>query len=390
MTTDGFLIASHTAWALDEENTGSAAFPSSRYDFRLKSLQVSNGFYVANSPLTAGLTNQATYWTPDILVTQTNLLWELDPVEVVARTRPAKLTEQVAAPERAAFAAAAVDMDLFQRYLQTHELALIVSRDVTTRDHADHQQPFNLRVAGTNHQTTGAPGEIYDVAWMQLFQADQLRGLNHGVVGDPGNGRRVLAQYLHDPAVDNPAAPGALISSVKIGPDGSQAAIVPARRAMTWQLADTNGVGVVRERYWLTFAPGEIRTCTSCHGTNQTSQANTPVPTNTPLALVQLLQYWKTQTTIIASTEAGPGINYVQITFVRRPAESGVTYHVQESVNLIDWSDIATYAGSNVQLTAQAMEVSRIGSPNESVTVRDTSGTGTQAARFLRVNVTRP
>jgi hypothetical protein len=190
--------------------------------------------------------------------------------------------------------------------------------------------------------------------------------------------------------VDNPAAPGALISSVKIGPDGSQAAIVPARRAMTWQLADTNGVGVVRERYWLTFAPGEIRTCTSCHGINQTSQANTPVPTNTPLALVQLLQYWKTQTTIIASTEAGPGINYVQITFVRRPAESGVTYHVQESVNLIDWSDIATYAGSNVQLTAQAMEVSRIGSPNESVTVRDTSGTGTQAARFLRVNVTRP
>jgi hypothetical protein len=200
----------------------------------------------------------------------------------------------------------------------------------------------------------------------------------------------VLAQYLHDPAVDNPAEPGALVGSVRIGPDGSQAAIVPARRAMTWQLADTNGVGVVRERYWLTFAPGEIRTCTSCHGINQTTQANTLVPTNTPLALVQLLQYWKTQTTIVASTDAGPGTNYVQITFVRRPAESGVTYHVQESANLIDWSDIATYAGSNVQLTAQATEVSLIGSPNESVTVRDMSGTGAQAARFLRVNVTRP
>jgi len=54
---------------------------------------------------------------------------------------------------------------------------------------------------------------------------------------------------------------------------------------MTWQLADTNGVGVVRERYWLTFAPGEIRTCASCHGINETSQANKPAPTNTPLPL---------------------------------------------------------------------------------------------------------
>jgi hypothetical protein len=45
MTTDGYLMASHTAWALDESNTGSAAFPGSRYDFRVKFLQLSNGFY---------------------------------------------------------------------------------------------------------------------------------------------------------------------------------------------------------------------------------------------------------------------------------------------------------------------------------------------------------
>src|SRR5262249_52292263 len=153
MTTDGYMIASHTAWALAESNTGSDAFPGSRYDFRLKFLQMNNGFYGPGALLTTGLTNRASYWTPDNLITQTNLLWEFDPVEVVDRTRPARLQSQVAAPERAAFATAGVDITRFQDYLRTHELALIVSRDVTTRDHADHQQPFNLNVAGTSHQT---------------------------------------------------------------------------------------------------------------------------------------------------------------------------------------------------------------------------------------------
>jgi len=391
MTTDGYFIATHSTWAHAEGNGGSSAFPSSKYDFRLKFLSVSNGFYVAGTLLTAGLTNRAAYWTPDILVTQTNLLWELDPVEVVARPRPARLVEEVAAPERAAFALAGVDLNCFKNYLQTHELALIVSRDVTTCDHADRQQPFNLRVPGSNHQTIGAPGKVYDVAWLQLFQADQLRSLNYGTVGSPGRGRRVIAQHLHEPAVDNPSPPQTLLGSVKIAADGSQAAIVPARRAMTWQLTDTNGVGVVRERYWLTFAPGEIRTCTSCHGVNQTTQASSLAPTNTPLALVQLLAYWKTNTTMLAPGVAtSQNTNYFQVTFMRRPAEVGVTYHVQQSANLVNWTDIATYAGTNIVLTAQAMEVSRVGSPNECVTVRDTSGINGHAARYLRVNVTRP
>src|SRR5262249_29229984 len=144
MTTDGYLLASHTSWAMPESG-GSSAFPNSQYDFRLKLLQLDNGFYAPGALLTAGLTNQATYWTPDILVTHTNRLWELDPVEVVARPRPARLQPQIAAPERAAFAAAGVDVTAFQNYLRAHELALIVSRDVTTRDHGDRQQPFNLR-----------------------------------------------------------------------------------------------------------------------------------------------------------------------------------------------------------------------------------------------------
>jgi hypothetical protein len=391
MTTDGYLIASHTPYALAESGGGSTAFPFTWYDFRLKLLQFANGFYAPGTPLTAGLTNRAVYWDPDSLVTQTNLLWEFDPAEVVARARPAPFEVPLAGPELAAFTQAGVDVGQFQNYLRTHELALIVSRDVTTRDHADHLQPFNLRIAGTSHQTIGAAGKIYDIAWLQLFQADQLRSLNYGNPATPRAGRRVLAQHLHDPAVDNPALPAAPLASTHLESDGSSASLVPARRAMSWQLTDTNGTGVVRERYWLTFAAGEIRACTSCHGINQTDQAQHPTPTNTPLALISLLTYWKTNAAAIQASLSGtPGTNYLQISFTRRPAESGVTYHIQDSPDLKSWSDIATYSGSNAVLTAQAKEISRLGAPTETITVRDTSNPQPNYSRFLRVNVTRP
>jgi len=388
MTIDGQLIAAHTGYKLYASgNTGSANFPDTPYDFRLKFLQFTNGFYAPGAPLTPGLTNIASYWTPDTFLTHTNLLWELDPVEVVARARPAPSVEAVPAAELAAFAAANVNVSDFQNYLRAHQLAMLVSRDVTTRDKADHQQPFNLRVAGTNHQTLGAAGKIYEVAWQQFFQADQLRSLNYGNVASPRAGRRVIAQHLHDPAVDNP--PASLLASVKIGADGSTAALVPARRAVSWQLTDTNGIGVVRERYWLTFAPGEIRSCTSCHGVNQVNQANQSSPTNTPLALVSLLNYWKTNASLQAGVATNAGNRFFQVTFVRRPAESGVTYHVQSSADFNSWSDIATYAGVNVVLTTNAVEVSRAGSPNEKVTVRE-AATIAATRHFLRVTVTRP
>src|SRR5439155_26521287 len=56
--------------------------------------------------------------------------------------------------------------------------------------------------------------------------------------------------------------------------------------------------------------------CTSCHGINQTTQANGPVPTNTPLALVELLKYWTTNSTAVPSLAASQNTNYAQITFV--------------------------------------------------------------------------
>jgi len=391
MTSDGYLIAAHTAYTqYASGNTGPDDYPSTPYDFRLKILVFTNGFYTPGPLLTPGLTNDVSYWSPDILINQTNLLWELDPAEVVARPRPAPYEVPIPEPELAAFASANVSVGAFQNYLRAHQLALIVSRDVTTRDEADHQQPFNLRVSGTSHQTIGAPGRIYDVAWLQLFQADQLRGLNYGNPANPHPGRRVLAQYLHDPAPDNPSPAGAPLSSVQIGSDGSTAALVPARRAMTWQLTDTNGTGVVRERYWLTFAAGEIRSCTSCHGINELDQAKQPAPTNTPLALINLLAYWKTNTTLLSGVVTNQGNHYFQVTFIRRPAESGVTYHVQASTNLVNWADIATYAGSNIVLTANASEVSRVGSPDESVTVRETGALADSSREYLRVSLTNP
>ncbi len=388
MTTDGYMIAAHTSHKFDEGDTD-REFPTSPFDFRLKFLILSNGYYVPSTPLTGGLTNNSVYWDPDYLVTHTNNFWELDPVEVVARQRPNRIEPHMAAPELTAFANAGVDVDSFKKYLKTHELALVVSRDVTTRDTNDQIQPFNLRVAGTNHQTIGATGKIYDVAWIQFFQGDQIRSLNHGHPDDPSDGRRVLAQQMHDAAVDNPVPLTAAAGSVKLGADGSMAALVPARRALSWQLTDTNNVGVVRERYWLTFQPGEIRTCASCHGINTSDQAGHPVPTNTPSALVSLLNYWKTNVAARPTIVTSQTNQTFQISFTRRPAETGVTYRVEASSDLQGWNEIASYAGTNIVITAQAAEISRVGSPKELVTVRDLISSSSNK-RFLRVRVTRP
>ncbi|MDB6027253.1 MAG: hypothetical protein JWM68_3476 [Verrucomicrobiales bacterium] len=392
MTTDGYMIAAHTGYKFEEgeEDDGSRAFPTSQYDFRLKFLTLTNGFYVPGAPLTQGLTNVVAYWDPDVRVTQTNKLWEFDPVEVVARQRPNRLIPQMAAPELKAFANAGVDVNDFKKYLRTHELALVVSRDVTTRDTNDQIQPFNLRIAGTNHQTIGKSGKIYDISSIQFFQGDQIRGLNGGNPANKGNGRRVIAQYMHDPAVDNAAKPGPAPGSVQLGADGSMAALVPARRALSWQLNDTNNVGIVRERYWLTFQPGEIRTCASCHGINTKDQAGHIVPTNTPSALVTLLTYWKTNVATRAAIVTNQATRNFQISFTRRPAETGVSYRVEASPDLQTWSEIAKYANTNIVITAQAAEVSRVGTPNEVVTVRDTLGVNNATKRFLRVRVTRP
>lgn len=286
----GGIVAAHTAETRADRNEGTRPNPQSRYDFRLKELVPAGGLWVAGTPLTSGISKTLSYWDPDVLVQYSGQLWELSPVEVRSRPRPVAGDPPLPAPEQAIFDQESVDTASFRAYLEKRDLALIVSRDVTTRDEADRQQPFNLRVPG-GVQTTGASGTIYDVAHLQIFQADQIRGIGGRTTPDPG--RRVLAQVLHDPTAANVPNPSGPPGSVALGLDGSMAALVPAHRAMTWQLTDPAGVGVVRERYWLTFQPGEIRVCTSCHGLNSQDQAGQALPSNPPEALRALLQQWK-------------------------------------------------------------------------------------------------
>ena len=292
---DGTLLAVHTSETRRDRNEGTRGFPVSRYDFRLKRLALGgNGYWVADQPLTSGISKTVSYWDPDVLVTYSGELWELNPVEVRSRPVPTAAEPVLPAPEQTMFDQAGVSVAELRSYLQAYDLALVVSRNVTTRDDLDLQQPYNLRVPGGT-ETIGAAGKVYDVAYLQFFQADQLRGFTGCCDTTPNPGRRVLAQPMHDPAVlaSNPPSPEGPPGSVVLGLDGSQAAFVPARRAMTWQLTDNAGAGVVRERYWLTFQPGEIRVCTSCHGLNEYDQAGQISPTNAPQALYDLLLHWK-------------------------------------------------------------------------------------------------
>ena len=286
--TDGTLVAVHTPATGSLVNNGSTASPSWSYQFRLKRLTLQGGFYAPTSTVTSGITKSVSWYTPDVLASYNGTLWELDPVEVVARTTPTARVATLPAVEAGVFADVGVDVGSFQTFLRQYGLALIVSRNVTQRDRADRMQPFNLRVPG-GVQSIGAAGTIYDVAFFQIFQADAVRG--YGGVASPGAGRRLLARPMHGDGVSQ--APGGPQSAVALGLDGSMAALVPARRALSWQLVNAQGAGVVRERNWLSFQSGEIRVCGSCHGVNTESQTGAPPPTNEPEALRELLTQWK-------------------------------------------------------------------------------------------------
>jgi hypothetical protein len=292
---NGTLVAAHSAETRADANIGSPENPGSRYAFRLKLLTAQGGSLAAGAPLTAGIHKTVSFWDPDVKVSYSGELWELQPVEVRARQQPPVRTAALDTPERSIFTQEGVDPDAFRAWLRAKGLAVMVSRNVTTRDIVDRQQPFNLQVSHGGARTTGTAGPLYQVSHLQVFQGDQLRGL--GGTTDPRDGRRVLARALHDPQAANPDSGGGPAGSVRLAADGSAAAFVPARRALTWQLTNEAGSGVVRERYWLTFQPGEIRTCTSCHGPSSRDQEGKPAPTNAPEALRSLLRFWKTQVT---------------------------------------------------------------------------------------------
>lgn len=277
----GHMVASYTSSPVFQ-----AGVP-----LRLHQLQTdAGGMLVAGPALTPGITKSLTWWDPDTQRSYNGVLWEIDPVEVVARTRPPVTTTPMASPEQSVFASEQVNEAAFRAWLKANQLALIVTRNQTARDRDDKQQPYNLRVPG-GVQTLGGSGRIYEVSHYQILQANMIRAYTTGSIYQ--RGRRPIAQPMA--VMANPTNAGGPAGSVRIAADGSTAAFVPASRALTWQSTDAAGVPIVRERLWVTLQPGEIRTCTGCHGENTRNQAGAAPSTTPPEALRQLLRHWKQQ-----------------------------------------------------------------------------------------------
>jgi hypothetical protein len=282
---DGSLVASHAP----EER----APPQGRGLRALRLVRLerdpATGLYRAGAPLTAGIRKTLSWQTPAGRQRWSGELWELEAAELRPRPRPVRAQAGLEAPERAVLLDEQVSEDELRSWLVRNDLALIVTRDQTTRDRADLQQPYNLHVpGGVTTLSARAPGaKVYEIAHFQLFEGEQLRAYPKRA------GRRVIAQPLH--AGRNPGNGGGPAGSVRIAPDGSTAAFVPARRALSWQTTDRSGEPVVRERNWITFQAGEMRVCASCHGVNTHDQAGRPPPINKPQALRALLAWWKKQ-----------------------------------------------------------------------------------------------
>ncbi len=297
-TVDGTLWAVHSKSPYEDEATrNDPGYPnpftlSSRYDYAIKVLVPGgpDGALIPGGRLLAEpIVENISYF--DNYRYRTTLyngpMWELQPVEVVARPRPQPMLEELPDTEQAVLEQAlggAANVVLLRQYLIANELALVVSRDVTVR--GDEQQDVNLKIAWSDHETSDGDGAPKEIGWMQFFEGQQLRGYRWA-------GRRILARSMDETI--NPFDANAPEGAVRLGDDGSMAAFVPARRALTWQSTEADGTPAVRERYWLTFQPGEIRSCTNCHGLNKEDVFGGPTPTNPPQALADLMAWWLTQ-----------------------------------------------------------------------------------------------
>jgi hypothetical protein len=285
---DGTLLAVQTTSPYPDAQTSGVL--SSRYDFHIVRMQLGAGYAVPGTRLLSSpIMKTVTYWDnqPYQQVSYSGPMWELDPVEVRARPIPATHRDPLPAVEQQILLdelGSQANVDRLTSWLSAHRFALITSRNVTRR--ADRQQPFNLRVPGGVQ--TALPGATpADMLYAQFFQGDLVRGY-----ANFHPGRRPLARVMH--GAPAPLVAGAPPGSVQLATDGSMAAFVPARRALTWQLTAPNGSPVIRERYWVTFAPGEIRSCTNCHGINTTDTVlGQPPPTNPPQAFRDLIRWWR-------------------------------------------------------------------------------------------------
>jgi len=293
---DGRIVAVHTPDVGEDANDGTGSNPMPRYRFRLKFVDDANadGTFLPGAMLNAQASRSVTWWSPDALISYSGPLWELSPVEVRARPVPPVSSIALQSPEQQVFAEAGVDPAAFRAWMRERGLAVLVVRDATTRDVADEQQPYNLRVPGGVSHIAPDALQVHDIDRMRFLQADQIRGITFGG-NEPRAGRRPIARYMHDTAAvaANPPQAGMATGMRAISLDGSVALFVPAQRALTWETLNAAGEPVVRERYWVTVQPGEVRACDGCHGVNKASQTGAPAAMNAPQAFAELLGYWK-------------------------------------------------------------------------------------------------
>ncbi|MEQ9467259.1 MAG: T9SS type A sorting domain-containing protein [Ekhidna sp.] len=297
MTMDGVMLVSHA--------TEDALFDQSHpYTFRIckmvkNTADASDTEHIPGSYLTgAGLTKDIVYWGDSSdPITVTVQLSEVGIAEIVTKDAPVALpTYEVDPIEKSVLDEEAIDLEELRAWMIENNLAIIAIRNATERDQGESQQPFNLRVPG-GVESIPSSGKVYDISHFQIFQADLIRG--YGLRNY--DGRRPIATPIHDtdqsPVIEkfNLLDPQAPEGSVKIGLDGSIAAFVPATRALSWQTLAPDGEEVVRERQWLTFSPGEIRTCEGCHGINNKTHLGNDKPINKPEALRDLVKAWKSK-----------------------------------------------------------------------------------------------
>jgi Hydrazine synthase alpha subunit middle domain len=304
---DNTWVVSHTPeYRMNAETSLNPLVIAPRYVLQLKSFAKNpmGTDFIAGALLTGGLNKNILAWT-DLAspVNYNGPLNEHDMVELRPRARPQGKTMKIDPIEKIVLDEESVDESALRAWMVANNLALIVTRNMTMRDRADTSQPFNLNIPGGVKNVpvptvNGKPSKVYDIQDLQIFQGDLTRAYASSGGNPPG--RRVYSKPIHNSAqqpklqsqnIPNPTGPA---GSVKIGLDGSMAAFVPAGRALTWQVTSPTGKPVIRERNWLTFAPGEIRTCASCHGVNSSTHNNLAEPINKPQALRDLMTYWKT------------------------------------------------------------------------------------------------
>ena len=225
-----------------------------------------------------------TTWSP----TPTAPLWELDPVEV--RPRPAPPATGAAAARAGAGGVRRSrrrPRRVPRSYLEERDLALIVSRDVTTRDHADRQQPFNLRVPG-GRADGRRPGGTDLRRRRTCSSSRATRCAASAARLDPRPAGACSRSRMHDPRPTTRRRRGPP-GSVTLALDGSMAALVPAAPR-----ADLAAHRRLRRRRWCASATGSpsspARSASAPRATaSATDQAGAPQPTNPPPPAPQAL-----------------------------------------------------------------------------------------------------